>query len=142
MNGIDIGFETVLGEYNGILLYMHYRKRSHTEEYWKAFYEGASRMFRALKDMSLFSPETRSSTLEEKEQMKDPETGEGPVSMIDYRGEKIPIYVDDAGQQFYTIYKGHTWGTGAYNLFPEKEICDFVDSFIDQDIIENGEKTE
>lgn len=47
--------------------------------------------------------------------------------VVRYRGKRIPIYVDDPGQQYYFYYKGECVGCGAFN--PDYE--DYVKMYID-----------
>ena len=48
--------------------------------------------------------------------------------IICYHGEMIPVYDDDYGQQYFAKFRDMTWSGGAYNLYPDPEFCERLDS--------------
>lgn len=138
-------------------------KYNHSEEFMKGYKMAVISMFDNLR-RDLGYPKIRPATDEEKEEFtvkskftatsmdvginsiygikleegKEYESTEVPFGIMEYRGEKIPIYSDDPGQQDYCIYKGKTISGGSYNLCPEAE---FVYQ-IDHDIFYNALKGE
>lgn len=50
------------------------------------------------------------------------------VDAVRYRGKKAKVYVDDYGQCYYFIYKGHEYYCGTYNLDYLGEIMSVIDS--------------
>ena len=120
-------------------------KYNHSEEFMKGYKLAVLSMFGHLRD-ELGYPEIRHATDEEKkeftikskftatsldvginsiygikiEEGKEYETEEVPFGIMEYRGEKIPVYSDDPGQQDYCIYKGKTISGGSYNFNPEQ----------------------
>lgn len=55
-----------------------------------------------------------------------------PVDKVKYRGERISVYDDDYGQAYYFLYKGKTYGCGAYNFDYIGEIMSVVDDDLDK----------
>lgn len=55
-----------------------------------------------------------------------------PEMILTYRGYKLPIYVDDYGQCYFTRFDDTMHSGGTYNTTPEYEFCDFADRIIDE----------
>ena len=55
-----------------------------------------------------------------------------PEMILTYRGHKLPIYVDDYGQCYFTRFDDTMHSGGTYNTAPEYEFCDFADRIIDE----------
>lgn len=53
------------------------------------------------------------------------------VEVFEYRGFSFPIYLDDYGQQYYTIFDGEELGFGAYNTGYREDLMYLVDSKLD-----------
>ena len=62
------------------------------------------------------------------------------IYIIDYRGQKIPVFCDDYGQQDICWFAGEWWGGGAYNFNPENDFCSFADSYIEDMLIKSFEE--
>lgn len=53
------------------------------------------------------------------------------VNTIEYRGYTVPIYADDAGQQFYTFLDGQEICFGSYNADYEADLKYLIDKKLD-----------
>ena len=60
---------------------------------------------------------------------------EKPEYIFEYRGKQVPVYLDDAGQQFYIIWEGHELGLGSYNTDYEEDIKYLIDTSIDEIVV-------
>lgn len=56
---------------------------------------------------------------------------EKEVTIYEYRGFKVPVYLDDYGQQYYIKFDGEEVGLGTYNLNYESEIESIIDHKLD-----------
>lgn len=107
------------------------------KQYWIGYKIATNNWFEALKDeCSDFNPKIRReiSKEEERECKYIDEQGyeHTPVGMFKYRGEDVPVYLDDYGQQEYIIYEGREICGGAYNLAPEYDFCYMIDKIKDE----------
>jgi hypothetical protein len=55
-----------------------------------------------------------------------------PYKALVYRGEVIPIYMDENGQQDFIVYHDKIYCGGAYNLAAEIDFCSFIDKIKDE----------
>jgi len=55
-----------------------------------------------------------------------------PYRMLEYRGEKIPMYIDDYGQQIFIVYNNKAYYGGAYNINTNIDFCTFIDTIKDE----------
>lgn len=92
--------------------------------------------FRELKISCEDFPKMIPLTEEESNQYIDQDTNEKASFKLNYRDKIIPIWVDDAGQQFYAIYEETLFSSGSYCLCPEIVLSDQIDSIIDQEFID------
>ena len=53
------------------------------------------------------------------------------VDTLDYRAEHIDFYMDDYGQQYYTIWGGTEIGFGAYNMNYKEDMKSMIDNKLD-----------
>lgn len=51
--------------------------------------------------------------------------------IMSYRGEYIPVYDDDSGQQEFIIYNDKEICGGSYNLYPQEVFCQEIDEIKD-----------
>lgn len=58
-----------------------------------------------------------------------------PWSLIEYRGETIPVYADDPGQQDFTVLRGRVISGGSYNFFPEEVFCYELDRILENEYL-------
>ena len=58
-----------------------------------------------------------------------------PEAILTYRGHKLPIYIDDYGQCYFTRFDDTMHSGGTYNTAPEYEFCDFADRIIDEELL-------
>lgn len=53
------------------------------------------------------------------------------VDTLDYRGEHVDFYMDDYGQQFYTVYNGEEISFGSYNTNYKEDMKYVIDRKLD-----------
>ena len=112
-------------------------KRKHEDEspeYLDGFQRGLLQLFQSAKDAVGFKPQIDPATEEEQERYFDSRWNNKPYGILRYRGQEVPIYTDDYGQQDYMIFRGETVGGGAYNFFSDVEFCNYIDKILDNDI--------
>lgn len=59
-------------------------------------------------------------------------TAERPVDVLDYRGQHLDFYADEAGQQMYTIFNDKEIGFGTYNPCYLTDAKYMIDKFLDE----------
>jgi len=78
-------------------------------------------------------------TDEQKEQYKHPDPQFPLCGLLEYRGQIVPMYDDDYGQQVFAVFRGRDLIGGSYNT----EYCDSfigeIDYALDREIAFNGE---
>ena len=123
-------FEDLLYVYESQLAYVErmmepntlsfYKK---TEEYFKGYKAACFKWFEEMKlECEDFEPQ-----IEKVDTKIKRENGDLLIGYLNYRGEQIPVYDDDQGQQMYIIYNGEVIPGGSYNLFPEYDFCYSID---------------
>lgn len=135
-------YEDLLETYEDKLDWVR-RQRSHAEnpsDYWDGVQIGLLSMYQQLLPLTDFKPMTEKPTEEESKKLVDPETGDKPYAMLVYRGERVPVYLDDYGQQDYMIYRSEVYGGGAYNFNSLFDFCCIIDYMLDEGI--RSEKNE
>ena len=75
-------------------------------------------------------------TEEESNKYIDRDTNEKASFKLNYRDKIIPIWVDDAGQQFYPVYEDIMFSPRSYPICPEIILSDQIDSVIDQEFLD------
>lgn len=137
-------YKELLKNYEEILNFLPIFKRttSKTVEYLEALQKGAYRMYRACREDMNFKPETRLPSKEEQRKLCDPENKVEPHAILLYRGQEVPVYFDDPGQQEYIIFEGQTFGGGAYNLMCDIDFCDYIDTILDQKVLNSLKNSE
>ena len=53
------------------------------------------------------------------------------IDTLDYRGEHVDFYMDDPGQQIYTVFEGEEIGFGAYNFNYKNDMKYMIDRKLD-----------
>jgi hypothetical protein len=123
-------FEDLLYVYESQLAYVErmmepntlsfYKK---TEEYFKGYKAACFKWFEEMKlECEDFKPQ-----IEKVDTKIKRDNGDLLIGYLNYRGEQIPVYDDDQGQQIYIIYNGEVIPGGSYNLLPEYDFCYFID---------------
>jgi len=117
------------------------RERGHkSPDFLDGFQKGALQMYWSARDETDFKPQIDPATPEEKKKFYDPESKEEPFGILRYRGQEVPVYDDDYGQQEYIIFRGETYCGGAYNFGADYDFCSYVDNVLDNDIREITKK--
>ena len=78
-------------------------------------------------------------TDEQKEQYKHPDPQFPLCGLLEYRGQVVPMYDDDYGQQVFAIFRGRDLVGGAYNMWYCDSFIDEIDYALDHEIAFNGE---
>jgi len=105
-----------------------------TEEYWRGYKKAMYKWLQFMKLHCNFTPETEQMSKKESEQLIYVDEFNNyyyPYQWLVYRGEKIPVYNDDYGQQDFVIYKGKGFYAGAYNMDTLYDFCSFIDTIKD-----------
>lgn len=106
-----------------------------SEDYWKGYKQACYSWFQLMKQFTSFVPQTRIPTEEEKQDYLHwwsvTDTTQEPDRILEYRGETVPIYFDDYGQQEILIYKNEYCPGGAFNSMAEYDFCTFIDRIKD-----------
>lgn len=63
-----------------------------------------------------------------------------PFKFVLYRGEKIPVYDDDYGQQDFAVIRGQVVSGGAYNFMSAEEFVYYMDRVLEQEFLEKGDE--
>ena len=63
-----------------------------------------------------------------------------PFKFILYRGEKIPVYDDDYGQQDFAVIRGKVVSGGTYNLMAPDEFVYYMDQVLEREFLEKGDE--
>lgn len=104
--------------------------------YWQGAFAGERALFSQLKsECDDYKPTKWVEPAKEKDKADFTFDDTQPEMMLTYRGHKLPIYVDDYGQCYFTRINNAVWSGGAYNIVPEYEFCDFADRFIDEELL-------
>ena len=107
-----------------------------SEDYWKGYKKACFAWFQAMKQYTDFKPLVREATEEEKKKFiyHQGETGFGPEpdKVMGYRGEIVPIYFDDYGQQEVAIFEGEIIPGGAFNTMAYYDFCFVIDRIKDK----------
>ena len=64
--------------------------------------------------------------------------GDWPSRLISYRGEIIPVFIDDYGQQLFTFIRGEEHTGGSFNLFAEEEFMYEMDLVLEREYLEGA----
>ena len=106
------------------------------KSYWQGAFAGESALFSQLKsECDDYKPTKWVEPAKEKDKADFTFDDTQPEMMLTYRGHKLPIYVDDYGQCYFTRINNAVWSGGAYNIVPEYEFCDFAYRFIDEELL-------
>lgn len=144
MDSRKLTFEELLSIYENKLAYVRRMidpcalSFSHTTmEYWEGYNEALIQWFEEMKFWCVDKTYlVRQPTPAEKER----HAGSDPLCQImEYRGETIPIYDDDSGQQFYAKYGDIELSGGSYNPCPEYDWCCQID-YIKDSLKSKGEE--
>ncbi len=77
----------------------------------------------------------------EKDSKKYKIKGDYPlVEIFEYRGQIVPVYFDDYGQQMFAIYKGKELPGGAYEAQPYCWLSDEIDSYLEKEFFESNKE--
>ena len=63
-----------------------------------------------------------------------------PLKFILYRGEKIPVYDDDYGQQDFAVIRGKVISGGAYNFMAAEDFVYYMDQVLEREFLEKGDE--
>ena len=131
-------FYELLNQYETMLnlLSIHQQKDRKTVDWLLGANWANSIWFKELKISCEDFPKMIPLTEEESDQYIDQDTNEKASFKLNYRDKTIPIWVDDAGQQFYAIYEDIMFSTGSYPICPEIILSDQIDSVIDQEFLD------
>ena len=125
-------FADLLEAYEDLIerhIYMYHR--FHHNEHAAMF--GVHELFREIKPLCedyYDIIKSREPTAEEAERYKytDENSTDEVELIIDYRGDTIPLYIDDYGQCYYTVIGGEIYSLGTYNT-NVGEACDIYDNY-------------
>jgi len=78
-------------------------------------------------------------TDEQKEQYKNPDPQFPLCGLLEYRGQVVPMYDDDYGQQVFAVFRGRDLVGGTYNLLYCESFMSEIDYALDHEIAFNGE---
>lgn len=110
-----------------------------TVDYWKGYEQACLYWFNWCKDFCKeYPPKMRKPTKKEQkefkyvEELENGEKFEWPlVGIIDYRGNKLPVYDDDNGQCYFCkLPDGRCVSGGGWNPDPEDEFCYEYDEYL------------
>ena len=106
-----------------------------TKEYWAGYKRAVYNWFQFMKLECNFKPETEEISEEESRNLIYVDEFNNyyfPFQWLKYRGEKIPVYSDDYGQQDFIVYKGKSFYGGSYNFESRFDFCSFIDTIKDK----------
>ena len=63
-----------------------------------------------------------------------------PLKFVLYRGEKIPVYDDDYGQQDFAVIRGQVVSGGTYNFMAAEDFVYYMDQVLEQEYLEKGDE--
>lgn len=131
-------FQTLLDQYETMLniLNIHQQRDRKPIDWILGAHWSNSIWFRESKLFCKDFPKMESLTEEEANNYIDKETNKKASFKLKYRDKVIPIWIDDAGQQFYAIYEDILFSSGSYCLCPEIVLSDQIDSIIDQEFLD------
>lgn len=140
-------FEDLLKEYEQQLVYVDrmtnpdtlsfYHK---TKEYWDGYLNGCFHWFEKMKlECDDFKPGINQDFSKEEEDKykyniknNDEEDTEYPLyGLLEYREEKIPVYIDENGQQLFIVYQEQEISGGSFNIHCEEDFCYAIDQIKD-----------
>lgn len=138
-------FEDLLKKYEQQLVYVNrmtnpdtlsfYHK---TKEYWEGYLDCCFNWFERVKEeCEDFKPTIREAKKEEREKYKyitksENNEKEWPLEgVLEYRGEAVPVYSDDDGQQLFIIFQGEEISGGCYNTQCVYDFCYMIDKIKD-----------
>ena len=131
-----MNFKSLLENYEEVIELAKIQKRRKDApkgvEYWNAFIDGAFHLFQNMKYEIGFEPEVEYPTEEEKQKYYLQKYKEYPFAILNYRGQEVPIYIDDYGQQEYMVFQGKEYSGGAYNFECRKDFCCIIDDYLDR----------
>ena len=133
-------FEKLLKIHEGNLAWIKRQTAVADTEIEKSYWLGAAAMERArfnqLKpECDDYDPAQWTEPATEEDKTDFSFDGIKPEMMLTYRGRKLPIYVDDYGQCYFTRLGDTVWSGGTYDARPECDFCDFADKFIDEELL-------
>lgn len=106
-----------------------------SKEYWDGYKKACFSWFQHMKNEIGFIPKIKQLTEEEirvHKYIDESKQEYFPYKALVYRGEIIPIYMDENGQQDFIVYHDKIYCGGAYNLAAENDFCFFVDKIKDE----------
>lgn len=137
-------FEDLLKEYEQQLVYVNRMTNPNTlsfyhktKEYWDGYLNGCFHWFEKMKlECEDFNPIINQDfSGEEKEKYKyniKNNNEEYPLyGLLEYRGEKIPVYIDEDGQQLFAVYQEQEISGGGFNIHCEEDFCYMIDQIKD-----------
>ena len=134
-------FKEILGRYENDIEYANRMLEpkslsffKETKEYWQGYKRASFKWFQYMKNKIEFFPETQAMTEDEKIDNIYVDAFNNyyyPHQWLYYRGEKVPVYSDEYGQQDFILYQGKECYGGAYNFCPECDFCAFIDEIKD-----------
>jgi hypothetical protein len=97
--------------------------------------------FRWFQDMLLFVVNREYEILDAtEEELKAYEhDGDWPSRLISYRGEIIPVFIDDYGQQLFTVIRGEEHSGGSFNIDAEEDFMYQMDAVLEEEFLGDGD---
>lgn len=131
-------FRDLVNEYETMLniLSIHQQRARKSVDWIMGAYWSSSVWFKNLKNYCEDFPKLVSLSDDESKLYIDYDTKEKASFKLNYRDNIIPIWLDDAGQQLYTIYKNTLFTTGSYSICPEIILSDQIDTIIDKEFLD------
>ena len=131
-------FEKLLEIHKNNLFWIKRRMAAEADEkdYWKGAIAMESIWFGQLKsECDDYNPTQWIRPATEEDKVDFSFDNDKPEAILTYRGHKLPIYIDDYGQCYFTKFDDTMHSGGTYNTIPEYEFCDFADRIIDEELL-------
>ena len=106
-----------------------------TREYWLGYKRAMHTWLQFMKVELNFAPETEKMSKEESEDLIYCDEFNNyfyPWGWLLYRGERIPMYTDDYGQQNFIVYRGKGFYGGSFNFHDLEDFCSYIDTVKDE----------
>jgi len=98
-----------------------------TKEYYDGYRKACNKWFESLKEKCEdFIPMIKFCISEEKY------NNCLLIGHLEYRGESVPVYDDDYGQQMFIVYQDQIISGGPFNPCPEDDFCYAIDQIKDK----------
>ena len=140
-------FNDLLQEYENKLNYVKRMTTSDalsfyhkTKDYWDGYLKSSFDWFQQMKMLCEdFNPKVRTATEKESTKYRNADGCSSLNGILEYRGEIIPVYNDDYGQQKFAVYLGREISGGSYNFCCEYDFCYEIDYLKDIGHVEGEE---